>query len=68
MLDLYKKILSALPKAKSGQDFKRISNNYARSTLLERKQEVQTYNLFGVPFTLHLTDLMFDFHILFVFL
>ena len=29
------------------------------------KQEAHTYNFFGVPFTLQLTRLMFDFHILF---
>lgn len=39
--------------------------NYALSTLLDLKQEVHTYNLFGVPFTLHFTDLILDFHILF---
>ena len=38
---------------------------YALSTAPERKQEVQTYNLLGVPLTLHLTDLTLDFHILF---
>ncbi len=36
---------------------------YALSTFPARKQEVQTYNLLGVPLTLHLTDLTFDFHI-----
>ena len=41
---------------------------YALSTFPDLKQEVHTYNLFGVPFTLHLTDLMFDFHILLDFL
>ena len=40
------------------------ASTYALSTFPDLKQEVHTYNLFGVPFTLHLTDLMFDFHIL----
>ena len=35
------------------------------STLPDFKQEAHTYNFFGVPFTLQLTRLMFDFHILF---
>ncbi len=43
-------------------------NSYALSTLPLLKQEVHTYNFLGVPFTLHFTDLMLDFHILFVFL
>jgi hypothetical protein len=38
---------------------------YALSTAPERKQEVQTYNLFGVPLTIHLTDFTFDFQIRF---
>ncbi len=38
--------------------------SYALSTLLDLRQEAQTYNDFGVPLTLHLTFLMFDFHIL----
>ena len=41
---------------------------YALSTLPLLKQEVHTYNLLGTPFTLHLTCLIFGFHILFVFL
>lgn len=38
--------------------------DYARSTLPERRQEVQTYIFFVPPFTFTLTDLRFDFHIL----
>ena len=38
--------------------------SYALSTLPDFKQEVQTYNLFVAPFTLHLTDLMFGLNIL----
>ncbi len=37
--------------------------DYARSTLPERRQEVQTYIFFVPPFTFTLTDLRFDFHI-----
>lgn len=37
---------------------------YALSTFPDLKQEVQTYNFFVAPFTLHLTDLMFDLNIL----
>lgn len=37
---------------------------YARSTLPERRQEVQTYIFFVPPFTFTLTDLRLDFHIL----
>lgn len=39
--------------------------NYALSTLLDLKQEVQTYKDLCVPLTLHLTFLMLAFHILF---
>ena len=40
--------------------------NYALSTLLLLKQEVQTYIFLAAPFSvLTLTDLMLDFHILF---
>ncbi len=39
--------------------------HYALSTLPDLKQEAHTYNFFGVPLTLQLTRLMFDFHILF---
>lgn len=38
--------------------------DYARSTLPERRQEVQTYIFFVPPFTFTLTDLRFDFRIL----
>lgn len=38
--------------------------NYALSTLLLLKQEVQTYIFFDPPSVLTLTDLIFDFHIL----
>jgi hypothetical protein len=38
--------------------------NYALSTFPDLKQDAQTYSLFGVPLTLHFTDLMLDFHIL----
>ena len=38
--------------------------NYALSTFPERKQEVQTYNFLEAPFTLQVTCLMLDFHIL----
>ena len=37
---------------------------YALSTFPDFKQEVQTYNFFVAPFTLHLTDLMFGLNIL----
>ena len=42
----------------------RFLKSYALSTLPDFKQEVQTYNLFVAPFTLHLTDLMFGLNIL----
>lgn len=42
----------------------RSPKSYALSTLPDFKQEVQTYNLFVAPFTLHLTDLMFGLNIL----
>ncbi len=38
--------------------------SYALSTFPDFKQEVQTYNFFVAPFTLHLTDLMFGLNIL----
>ena len=40
------------------------TENYARSTLPDLKQEVQTYIFLAPPFTFTLTDLMLDFHIL----
>lgn len=44
--------------------FPYVLKSYALSTLPDFKQEVQTYNLFVAPFTLHLTDLMFGLNIL----
>lgn len=61
------------PQKKAASDFRfssltACSSDYARSTLPDFKQEVQTYSFFVAPFTLHLTDLMFGLNILFVFL
>lgn len=44
--------------------FSYVLKSYALSTLPDFKQEVQTYNFFVAPFTLHLTDLMFGLNIL----
>lgn len=41
-----------------------LNQSYALSTFPDFKQEVQTYNFFVAPFTLHLTDLMFGLNIL----
>jgi len=38
---------------------------YARSTLPDLRQEVQTYIFLAAPLTFTLTDLILDFHILF---
>ena len=40
------------------------NRNYARSTLPDLKQDVQTYIFLEAPFTFTFTDLMLDFHIL----
>ena len=42
-----------------------IGKDYALSTLPDLRQEVQTYIFLAAPFTFTLTDLIFDFHILF---
>ena len=39
--------------------------DYALSTFPDLKQEAHTYNFLGVPLTLQLTRLMFDFQTLF---
>ena len=39
-----------------------VCRTYALSTFPDFRQEAHTYNFFGVPFTLQLTRLMFDFH------
>ena len=42
--------------------------NESTAALYTITKNLVTYNFFGVPFTLQLTRLMFDFHILFDFL
>ncbi len=56
-----KKLLTAIP-APAAASFSELY--YALSTFPDFKQEVQTYNFFVAPFTLHLTDLMFGLNIL----
>ena len=60
-----KKGPGGIPGSFISKDHSKRSSSYARSTLPLRKQEVQTLILLGVPLTIALTDLMFDFHIRF---